>query len=82
MTNFKPDKKKKRPSVVDFFTETTFTSNTASGITHLRDTTKFVCAECRTNDVETKMAVLDPKVPTFVLYKKKYCIGCWLKLVL
>ena len=82
MTKFIPDKKKKRPSVVDFFIETTYTSNTASGIVDLRDTTKFMCAECRTNVVDTKMAVLDPKVPTFVLYKKKYCTGCWLKLVL
>ena len=82
MTKFKPDKKKKRPSVVDFFTETTYTSNTASGIAELHKATKFACAECRTNAVDTKMAVLDPKVPTFVLCKKKYCIGCWLKLVL
>ena len=82
MTNFKADKQIKRPSVVDFFTETKFTSNTASGIAHLRDTTKFMCAECRTCTVDSKMVVLDPKVPTFVLYRKKYCTGCWLKLVL
>lgn len=82
MTKFKPDKKKKRPSVVDFFTETTCTSNTASGIAELHKTTEFMCVACRTRTVETKMAVLNPIVPTFVLYRKKYCIGCWLKLVL
>ena len=82
MTNFKADKKKKRPCVVDFFIETTITSNTASGIAELHRTTKFMCAECRMNDVETKMAVLTPFVPTFVLYRKKYCTSCWLKLVL
>jgi hypothetical protein len=82
MTKFIPDKKKKRPCVVDFFIETTITSNTASGIAELHKTTKFVCAECRTNVVDTKMAVLDPIVPTFVLYRKKYCTSCWLKLVL
>lgn len=82
MTKFKPDKKKKRPSAVDFFIETTCTSNTASGIVELRRTTKFMCAECRMSAVETKMAVLNPVVPTFVLHRKKYCTGCWLKLVL
>ena len=82
MTKFKPDKKKKRPSVVDFFTETTYTSNTASGIAELHKTTKFKCAECKACAVETKMAVLDPIVPTFVLYRKKYCVSCWLKLVI
>ena len=76
------EKKKKRPLTVDFFIETTFTSNTASGIAELHKTTKFKCAECKAFDVETKMAVLDPAVPTFVLYRKKYCVGCWLKLVL
>lgn len=82
MTKLEPDKKKKRPLTMDFFTETTYTSNTASGINLLHETTKFQCAECKTCNVETKMSVLDPIVPTFVLYRKKYCVSCWLKLVL
>lgn len=82
MTKLETEKKKKRPLTVDFFIETTFTSNTASGISELHKTTKFKCAECKTHEAETKMAVLDPIVPTFVLYRKKYCVGCWLKLVL
>ena len=82
MPKLETEKKKKRPLTVDFFIETTFTSNTASGIAELHKTTKFKCAECKACAVETKMAVLDPAVPTFVLYRKKYCVGCWLKLVL
>jgi hypothetical protein len=82
MTKFKPDKKKKRPPMVDFFIETTYTSNTASGIAELHKTTKFMCVACRTNTVDSKMAVLHPTVPTFVLYRKKYCVGCWIGLVL
>ena len=82
MTKYKTDKKKKPPQLVDFFIETTYTSNTASGIAELHKTTKFKCAECKTCAVETKMAVLDPIVPTFVLYRKKYCVSCWLKLVI
>ncbi len=82
MTKSKPDKKKKRPSMVDFFIETTYTSNTASGIAELYKATKFKCANCKACAVETKMAVLDHIVPTFVLYRKKYCVSCWLKLVI
>ena len=82
MTKSKTDKKKKPPQLVDFFIETLCTSNTASGIAELHKTTKFKCANCKACAVETKMAVLDRIVPTFVLYRKKYCVGCWLKLVL
>ena len=79
MTKLELDKKKKRPQHVDFFIETSCTSNTASGIAELHATTKFNCIMCK---VETKMAVLDHIAPTFVLHRKKYCVGCWLKLVL
>lgn len=82
MTKFNTDKKKKRPQLVDFFTETTYTSNTASGIAQLRETTKFMCVNCKTCTVETKMAVRDYVVPTFALHRKKYCVSCWLKLVI
>ena len=82
MTKFNTDKKKKRPQLVDFFIETTYTSNTASGIAQLRETTKFMCVNCKTRTVETKMAVRDYVVPTFALHRKKYCVSCWLKLVI
>lgn len=82
MTKLELEKKKKRPLTVDFFMETVYTANTASGIAELHKTTKFKCAECKACVVETKMEVLDPIVPTFVLYRKKYCVSCWLKLVL
>jgi hypothetical protein len=82
MTKLEPDKNKKRPQHVDFFIETLCTSNTASGIAELHKTTKFNCIMCKTCKVETKMAVLDHIVPTFVLHRKKYCVSCWLKLVL
>ena len=82
MPKLETEKKKKRPLTVDFFIETTFTSNTASGIAELHKTTKFNCIMCKACKVETKMAVLDHIVPTFVLHRKKYCVSCWLKLVL
>ena len=82
MTKLEPDKNKKRPQHVDFFIETACTSNTACGIAQLYATTKFKCIICDVREVDTKMAVLDHIVPTFVLHRKKYCVGCWLKLVL
>jgi hypothetical protein len=82
MTKSKTDKKKKPPQLVDFFIETTYTSNTASGIAELHKTTKFKCVNCKTRDVESKMVIRDRVVPTFALHRKKYCVSCWLKLVI
>ncbi len=82
MTKLEPDKKKKPPRRVDFFIETAHTSNTSSGINLLHQTTKFKCVNCKTCDVESKMVIRDRVVPTFALHRKKYCVSCWLKLVI
>lgn len=66
---------------LDFFIETSYTSNTASGIADLRKATIFKCISCKEARVETNMKVKDTFLPTFVICRKKYCIGCWLKLL-
>lgn len=78
-SKIQPKNKKVLP--MDFFIETRSTSNTASGIKELSETTSFTCIFCKDNDVETKMAISDTKLPTFVLLRKHYCLSCWLKLI-
>ena len=73
--------KNKKVQHVDFFIETRCTSTTASGIKELYETTSFTCVLCKDNNVDTKMAILDTKLPTFVLLRKYYCFSCWLKLI-
>jgi len=73
--------KNKKVQLVDFFIETPYTSNTASGIKELCDATRFICTLCKNNNVDTKMAILDTTLPTFVLLRKHYCLSCWLKLI-
>ena len=78
-SKIQPKNKKVLP--MDFFIETRYTSNTASGIKELCETTSFTCIFCKENDVETKMAISDTTLPTFVLLRKHYCLSCWLKLI-
>ena len=66
---------------LDFFIETPYTSNTASGIANLHKTTTFTCISCKEANVETTMKVKDTVLPTFVIYRKKYCTSCWLMLL-
>ena len=82
MTKLEADKKRKKPQHIDFFIQTPHVSNTARGIKQLYDTTQFTCVTCKERNVETKMAVCDVTGPTFTLYRKRYCIQCWLKLVM
>jgi hypothetical protein len=78
-SKIKPKNKKVQP--LDFFIETRSTSNTASGIKELFETTHFACVLCKENDVDTKISILDTTLPTFVLLRKHYCLSCWLKLI-
>ena len=66
---------------IDFFYETSYTSNTANGIKELYDTIIFACKSCKVRGVDTKMEILETRLPTFVLYRKNYCITCWLKFI-
>ena len=63
------------------FIETDYISNSVDGIKKLYKTCKPLCKICKKNHVDTKMAVLDPHEPTFVILKKNYCFSCWLELV-
>ncbi len=78
-SKIQPKNKKVQP--LDFFIETRSTSNTASGIKELFETTHFTCIFCKENDVDTKISILDTTLPTFVLLRKHYCLSCWLKLI-
>lgn len=71
----------KKIQKIDFFYETLYTSTTASGIKKLYDTIQFACKSCKVKEVDMKMEVLDNKLPIFVLYRKNYCVDCWLKLL-
>lgn len=82
MPKVETDKKRKQAQHIDFFTKTHYTSNTATGIKHLYDTTKFKCIACKERDVDTKMAIYELMVPTFAIYRKMYCLQCWLDFVL
>ncbi len=78
-SKIQPKNKKVLP--VDFFIETRCTSNTASGIKELFETTIFTCIFCKDKNVDTKISILDTTLPTFVLLRKHYCLSCWLKLI-
>lgn len=60
----------KKSDVLIFFIETSYTSNTASGIANLHKTTIFTCISCKEVNVETTMKVKDTFLPTFVICRK------------
>jgi len=71
----------KKIQKIDFFYQSSYTSTTASGIKKLYDTIHIACKSCKVKEVDMKMEVLDNKLPIFVLYRKKYCVDCCLKLL-
>jgi len=64
---------------IDYYYQTSYTSNTVNGIKKLYKTLDFACKDCKVKRVDSIMEIQDSKEPTFVISRKNFCQSCWLK---
>ena len=67
---------------IDLFYETKYTFTLADDIClfYKKNYNNFRCLNCKKNNVEIKKDVINHKQPLFGIFRKKYCISCWLKI--
>ena len=67
---------------IDQFYQTEYTFSLASEICTFYNENyySFICLNCKNKPVDIKKDVIDHKQPLFGIFRKKYCLGCWLKM--
>ena len=72
---------KSEPKTFNYYYETSYTSNTASGICKLYKElrNKMKCKYCKNDYVDIKAEVQDTYYPTFVIVRSYLCHSCYIK---
>lgn len=67
---------------IDEFYQTEYTFSLANNISLFYNNNyyHFICINCNKKHVEIKKEIIDFKQPFFAIFRKKYCISCWLEI--
>jgi hypothetical protein len=71
---------KKHPIDEFYQTEYTFTLADDICLFYNHNYCNFICLQCNEKHVEIKKDVIDYKQPLFGIFRKKYCMSCWLEI--